>query len=199
MKFATKTIRLILFLSFIILFTRCDNNPPVIDKFTKEYSLVNQNGKQVDFPQIIKGKITVVGYIYTNCPDICPLTTNNMQRIQKEIAKDNIKNVEFVSISFDPVTDTPEVLRKYAEIRNLNLDNWVFLTGQKTVIDSLIKQAGVFAAISDSTVLTSGKKTYYYVHTDRIQLLDEDGNILKNYSGSRININEIVADIKKLS
>lgn len=199
MKFVFKAVQVTIFLSFIILFTRCSNNPPVIDKFTTEYSLVNQNGNQVEFPQIIKGKIAVVGYIYTNCPDICPLTTNNMQRIQKEVAKDKIDNIEFVSISFDPLTDTPEVLRKYAEIRNLNLNNWVFLTGQKTIIDSLIKQAGVFAAINDSTVLKSGKKNYYYVHTDRIQLIDEEGNILKNYKGSKINIDEIVADIKKLS
>ena len=190
---------MILYLSFLILFIRCGDNLPEIDKFEKEYPLVNQNGEEVIFPLLTKGKIAVVGYIFTNCPDICPLTTNNMRLIQERLKKEEIENVEFVSISFDPQTDTPEVLRKFVEIRNYNLSNWVFLTGQKSIIDSLIKKAGVFAVIGDSTVFKDGRKIYYYVHTDRIQLIDAEGSIRKNYFGSKINFDEIVGDIKTLA
>lgn len=181
------------------LFSGCGDKLPEIDKFDKEYSLVNQDSEEVVFPLLTKGKIAVVGYIFTNCPDICPLTTNNMRLIQEKLEKEKIENVEFVSISFDPQTDTPEVLRKFAEIRNYNLSNWVFLTGQKSIIDSLIKKAGVFAVISDSTVFKDGRKIYYYVHTDRIQLIDAEGVIRKNYFGSKINFDEIIGDIKMLT
>jgi protein SCO1/2 len=121
-----------------------------------------------------------------------------MRLIQEKVKEEKINNVEFISISFDPDTDTPEVLRKFAEIRNLDLTNWKFLTGPKTIIDSLINKAGVFAVPGDSTVLKSGKTIYYYIHTDRIQLIDKNGMTRKNYLGSKIDIDEIITDIKSL-
>lgn len=199
MRFVKKIHIAIIIFTIIFLFAGCGDKLTEIDKFEKVYPLVNQNGEEVVFPLLTKGKIAVVGYIFTNCPDICPLTTNNMRLIQERLKKEEIENVEFVSISFDPQTDTPEVLRKFAEIRNYNLSNWSFLTGQKSIIDSLIKKAGVFAVIGDSTVFKDGRKIYYYVHTDRIQLIDAEGTIRKNYFGSKINFDEIISDIKYLA
>lgn len=194
-----KIFNAVVYLFTVIVFVSCGDKLPEIDKFEKEYPLINQNGEHVNFPKLINGKTTVVGYIFTNCPDICPLTTNNMRLIQEKVKKENLEDIEFVSLSFDPLTDTPDVLRKFAEIRNLDLSNWVFLTGQKPITDSLIKQAGVVAVPSDSTELKNGKKIYYFVHTDRIQLVDKEGVIRKNYSGSKINIDEIITDIKTLA
>ena len=86
----------------------------------------------------------------------------------------------------------------FAEIRSLDLSNWEFLTGPNNTIKQLLKKVGVVAFIGDSTIFDDGKKTYYYTHTDRIQLIDEDGRIRKNYLGSQVSIDEVVADIKKL-
>lgn len=110
---------------------------------------------------------------FSNCVDVCPLTTNNMRLIQEELNKQKIQNVEFISISFDPDVDKPSVLKSFAKVRDLNLANWHFLTGSKDVIDSLMKNVGMVIIKSDSTVYENGLKTYYYVHTDRIQLIDQ--------------------------
>lgn len=183
----------------ITLLFACQSLPIEGDYGKEEFQLVDQNNKSQRFPELIKGKIGVVGYIFTNCPDICPLTTNNMRLIQDGLKEEGINDeVEFVSISFDPQTDTPEVLKKFAEIRDLDLNNWTFLTGEKTVTDSLIKEAGVFAMVGDSSVTKDGETIYYYVHTDRISIVDEKGNIRKNYLGSRVDVNEVIADIKKI-
>lgn len=177
----------------------CGNDFPVIENLGgSNYQLTNQNEKEVLFPDFVKGKIVIAGYIFTNCPDICPLTTNNMRLIQERLEKEEVENVQFVSISFDPENDTPGVLKKFAEIRNLNLSNWTFLTGDKPIIDKLMKHVGVVAVPGDSTVFPSGKVSYYYIHTDRIQLIDSEGRIRKNYPGSSINIDEIINDIKAL-
>ncbi|MDH7604935.1 MAG: SCO family protein [Melioribacter sp.] len=184
---------------FIILLSSCNNNLPVIEDFSHEnFSLINQSEEKINFPSNFKGKIIIVGYIFTNCPDICPLTTNNMRLIQEKLKKEKINEVELVSISFDPLQDTPEVLKNFAEIRNLDLQNWQFLTGEKKVIDSLIKKAEVFVIPGDSTILKDGRKIYYYIHTDRIQLFDKLGRVRKNYVGSKVNIEEIINDIKNL-
>ena len=184
---------------FALLISGCGEKFPVVDDFgSHHYALVNQNNKPLMFPDFVKGSIVVMNYIYTNCPDICPLSTNNMRLIQERLKKDNIKNVRFVSLSFDPIHDTPGELTKFAEVRNLDLSNWDFLTGDKKVTDALIKQAGVFAMPSDSTVLKNGKTVVNFVHTDRISLIDTEGKIRKNYIGSKINIDEITGDIKSL-
>ncbi|NJD22147.1 MAG: SCO family protein [Melioribacter sp.] len=187
------------YLFVIILFWGCKEKLPVIEKFGEtSYKLVDQNNKEEIFPDFVKDKIVIMNYIFTNCPDICPLSTNNMRLIQERLKKEKIDNVQFVSLSFDPEFDTPEVLRKFADIRNLDLSNWTFLTGDKSTTNSVIKQVGVLAVPSDSTVFKNGRKIYYYVHTDRIQLIDPEGRIRKNYKGSTINVDEIVSDIKKL-
>jgi protein SCO1 len=177
----------------------CSKKPSAVGDFgDNHYKLLNQNNQPVVFPDLVKGHIFVLNYIFTNCPDICPLSTNNMRLIQERINKEKIDNVRFISISFDPTNDTPETLAAFAESRNLDLSNWDFLTGDKKVTDALIKQAGIIAVPGDSTVLKSGKKIYYYVHTDRISIADGDGMIRKNYIGSKTNIDEVVADIKSL-
>ncbi len=177
----------------------CGNNLPIEGDFGNEqFDLLTQNGEMIEFPKLIEGKISLVGYIFTNCPDICPLTTNNMKRVQDRLKEDNIKGVEFVSVSFDPEVDRPAVLKKYAELRNLDESNWTFLTGEKDDIKRLIKEVSVVAVIGDSTVTPENEKIYYYVHTDRISLVDKEGNIRKNYIGSNADIEEIVRDVKSL-
>lgn len=188
-----------LFLILVFLFSACKEKLPVVDDFGgTHYNLVNQNNQPVRFPDLLKGKIVVMNYIFTNCPDICPLSTNNMRLIQQRLKKEKIENVQFVSLSFDPEFDTPAVLTKFAEIHSLDLSNWIFLTGDKSDTDAIIKKVGVLAVPNDSTTFKDGRKIYYYVHTDRIQLSDPEGKIRKNYKGSTISVDEIVGDIKSL-
>ena len=61
----------------------------------KSIVLLNQDSSKVIFPESFKGKTLLLCFIYTNCPDICPMTTHNMQLIQEQVKKDNIKNVQF--------------------------------------------------------------------------------------------------------
>lgn len=189
----------IFLLLLVIIITSCKSDFEIVDDLSKtNYNLVDQNNNSISFPQIAKGKISVIGYIFTNCPDICPLTTNNMRLIQEKLKEEKIDNVQFISISFDPLQDKPETLKKFAEVRNLDLSNWIFLTGEKPIVDSLMSRVKILAVKSDSTVFKDGRKIYYYVHTDRIQLMDRENKILKNYKGSSINIDEIINDIKKI-
>ena len=193
-----KSIQRFLFLSILLIFaTACKDDLPIItDLSSSQYTLLTQDSTEVIFPQFVKGKLVVMGFIFTNCPDICPLTTNNMRLIKEKLAQEKITNVEFVSLSFDPIVDRPSVLRKFAELRNLDLSNWTFLTGDKPEIDSLIKKSGVFAVPGDTSRTATGREIIFYIHTDRIAFIDEQGRIRKNYFGSKINIDEIVNDIR---
>lgn len=184
----------------LLLFISCSDNLPILDDLSgKNYKLISQSEFAFNFPGDYKGKIVVAGYIFTNCPDICPLTTNNLRLIQEKINEAGIKNVEFAAISFDPDVDKPAVLKKYAEIRRMDLSNFTFFTGEKNEIESLMKDVGVFAIPGDSVQTSSGNNMIFYIHTDRISLIDSEGRIRKNYLGSQTDTEEVAADIKELS
>lgn len=191
---------ILVFLSVFILFSlSCKENLPLDKDLTKKnYSLINQDSTEVIFPKNIVGHITVMGFIYTNCPDICPMTTHNMYLTEKKLKEDGIGNVKFVAISFDPDRDSPEVLTKFAEIRDLDFNSWTLLTGSKNTINDLMKRFDVKAIKTDENIDEDGKPEYSMMHTDRISLIDANGILRKNYKGSTLNIEELITDIKTL-
>jgi len=193
-KIFTILISIILLLSI-----SCKEKLPLDKDLTKKnYNLINQEGEDVVFPEIIKGHIIVMGFIYTHCPDICPMTTHNMYLTQKKLKEDGIDDVKFVALSFDPDRDLPEVLRKFAEIRELDFKSWTLLTGDRTTVNELLKRFDVRAIKTDENLDEDGILEYSMMHTDRISLIDENGRLRKNYKGSTLNIEEIVNDIKTL-
>ena len=191
---------ILLSMSVTLLFSlSCKDNLPLDKDLTKKsYNLINQNDEQIIFPENIKGHITVMGFIYTHCPDICPMTTHNMYLTEKQLKEDEIENVRFVALSFDPERDTPEVLTQFAKVRELDFNTWILLTGDKTTINDLLKRFDVRAIKTDETFNEDGNSEYSMMHTDRISLIDADGILRKNYKGSTLNIEEIIKDIKSI-
>ena len=177
----------------------CQGKFPLNKDLTKKnYTFFNQDSVQVFFPDIIKNKVTVIGFIYANCPDICPMTTHNMYLTQQKLKKNTIDNVMFVSVTFDPDRDFPSVLKKFGEIRDIDFTDWVFLWGDKKNTGSILKRFDITALNADSTYLDDGELTYSVMHTDRISLIDNESRLKKNYRGSKVNLEELYNDIIRL-
>lgn len=74
-------------------------------------------------------KVVVLNFIYASCPDVCPLHSEKIAAIQASINDGPMKDrLQFVSVTTDPVNDTPDVLRDYADLHGLDPANWVLLT-----------------------------------------------------------------------
>ncbi len=182
----------------LLIFSCKDKLPLNKDLTKRSYNFLNQDSIAVDFPEIIKGKITVMGFIYTYCPDICPMTTHNMVLTEQRLIDEGIGDVLFVGLSFDPERDSPEVLKKFAKIRDIKFDNWIFLTGDKTTTEDLLRRFDVKAIPTDSIYFEDGTISYSMLHTDRISLINNKGILKQNYKGSTVNIEELITDIKYL-
>jgi len=186
-------------LIFFPIISGCSEELPIEKNLQDQhFKLINQNEHNIIFPDKYNGKIVLLGLIFTNCPDICPMTTNNMYRIQQRLQQEKIYDVEFISLSFDPQRDTPFILRQYAEIRDINTAQWDFLTTDQNTVDSLKRVLGFMAVSGDTSYTPEGKPYYFFVHTDRIQLIDQESRIRKNYKGSEIDLEQIITDIKTL-
>ena len=131
-------------ISFIILIFGIWAVPKIVDKFNSpelaiigkvpDYSFINQNKKMIT-NDTYKGKVYVVEFFFTTCPSICPIMNKNMVKIQDEYFGN--PKLGIASFSIDPVTDTPEVLKVYADQYNITNPNWHMLTGDKEAIYKL--------------------------------------------------------------
>jgi protein SCO1 len=190
-----KQIFIIPALIIVFIIAGCSNKPDVIHNLSnKDYTLIDSDSSVVHFPGDYKGKIVVIGFIYTHCPDICPMTTHNIDLVRQELDKRGIKDVTYVDISFDPDRDTPYVLKEYADVRGINTNQFHFLTGDKNTVKKLLKDCNIYALPGDTTIV--GKDTsYFFIHTDRISVMDPEGKIRVEYKGSTANREELIKDI----
>ncbi|NPA79540.1 MAG: SCO family protein [Thermotogae bacterium] len=199
-------------ITVVAFFVSCEKGLNYAKRFPydKGYVLVNQNGDTVRLSDF-RGKVVVAGYIYTHCPDICPFITNNMKKIQRLVNADPAlkDTVIFLSITFDPRRDSPEVLREYARLYRVDTSNWVFLTGERRVIDSLMKDLGIVVEVGpmsldvrvdtleDGRVVADTVYRYEILHTDRIHVVTPDGRIFSYFKGSEADPNEVMKTIKE--
>ena len=100
-----------------------------------------QEGKPVRFyDDLIAGKMVVVSFIYTSCPDICPLVTARLAEVQDRLAEAK-RDFHFISISVDPARDTPDALKRYAEAFRIK-ENWTLITGRPDEVKAIGRKLG---------------------------------------------------------
>jgi protein SCO1 len=108
--------------------------------------VLDQNGKQLNFySDLIKGKTVAINFVFTTCTAICPSLAATFRRVQQEAVTRGI-DVQLISVSVDPTTDTPERLNDFATKFKAG-PGWTFVTGDKARIDSVLQ--GLGAAVSN--------------------------------------------------
>lgn len=106
--------------------------------------LITHEGKTVHFfDDLIKDKVVAINFIFTSCPDSCPLETARLRKVQKLLGDRVGKDVFMYSVTIDPETDTPEVLNEYAK-RFRAGPGWLFLTGEEANITKIRKKLGIY-------------------------------------------------------
>lgn len=190
---------LTLFFNLTVL-TGCYEHFPLDQDISRtQNTFFNQDSVEVKFPELTKGKITLMTMVFTHCPDICPMTTHNMHLIEQKLPDEIKNNVKFIVISFDPDRDTPSVLKKYAELREYDFNRWSLLSGDKQNTKEVMLKFDVKAIFTDSTYTDAGELSYNIIHTDRLSLIDQKGKLRNTYKGSIVNLDEVVEDINYLS
>jgi protein SCO1/2 len=154
-------------------------------------SFVDQDGKHVEFDSF-KGDAVVVTFIYTKCPmpNFCPLMDQQFAKIQQKLKeKNNELKVRLLSVSFDPLEDTPPVLKKHAQDLGADPRVWTFVTGDRDDIDRWASRFGVSVsrALNDPTNIT---------HNLRTVIVDRQGNLVQTYTGNQWTPEQVVSDVK---
>ena len=111
-----------------------------------DVEVLDQDGNALHFYRdLIKDKTVAINFIFTNCTTICPPLAATFARVQKEMGDKVGKDVHFISLSVDPLTDTPERLKAWGAKFKAGA-GWTFVTGEKQEMDKLLNALG--AAVS---------------------------------------------------
>jgi protein SCO1 len=153
---------------------------------------VDQDGKKRSFSSFNRTTVLIT-FIYTRCPmpTFCPLMDQHFVAIQKRLKDDPAMRgrVHLVSVSFDPLVDTPPVLKAHAKKLGADLKTWTFLTGDRDDIDRFASRFGVSVARApnDQRDIT---------HNLRTAIVDADRKLVKVYIGNEWTPDQALADVK---
>lgn len=153
-----------------------------------DFTLTSQDGKPVGSSDL-RGKVVAVTFLYTGCPDICPLLTQKMVEVQDALGEDFGRNIHFISITLDPEHDTPEVLKDYAAAWAAKPAGWSFLTGPPAAVSEVARRYGVVAIEN-----TEG----FVDHNLVTSLVDPGGMLRVQYLGMRFDAGEFRRDLLSL-
>ena len=152
------------------------------------FTLTNQEGKPLSLRQL-RGKVVVTTFIFTGCGSTCPLLTAKLISIQRRLGADSGARVYFAAISVDPLADTPQVLKRYAQAHGADLGSWAFLTGDPTRISDVAHRYGVFYKRQAGDEID---------HTFLTSIIDQGGTLRVQYMGVRFDPEEMLQDIHSL-
>ncbi|HEX8354108.1 MAG TPA: SCO family protein [Pyrinomonadaceae bacterium] len=111
-----------------------------------DVELLDQDGRKVRFySDLVRGKVVAVNFIFTTCTTICPPLGATFARVQRELGERAGRDVHLISISVDPVTDTPERLKSWGAKFKAG-PGWTFVTGSKPQVDELLRALAASAA-----------------------------------------------------
>jgi len=133
-----------------------------------DFILTNQDSILIS-NEDMSGKVYVLEFFFTRCPDICIEMNQNMMYLDKEFSDSNEFGI--ISITIDPENDTPTVLKKYAESISISSQNWHFLTGEKDYIYNIANK-GFNIYAKENSNFTGG-----FEHQGYFALIDKDGYI----------------------
>jgi protein SCO1 len=104
--------------------------------------VLDQDGKHLNFyTDLVKGKTVAINFIFTACTSSCPLSSAIFRQVQKKLGK---QKVQLITISVDPVNDTPERLLEFSKKFKAG-PGWEFITGESQLISELLKNLGAYA------------------------------------------------------
>lgn len=163
------------------------------DKDTPGFELEDADGRIVRLADF-QGKVVVLHFIYTNCPDVCPLHAERIAEIQEMVNQTPMKDqVQFISVTTDPKNDTAEVMRDYGPTHGLDPANWVFLSsGTMKPDDTTRKLAERFGHKFQKT------REGYQIHGVVTHVIDREGRWRANFHGLKFQPTNLVLFINAL-
>jgi protein SCO1/2 len=165
----------VLLLSFLTLAAPEPPSRLAVIRPAPDFVLTTQDDKPLRLSDL-RGRVLLVGFVFTTCNGSCPATTHRMGQVQQALAERGLMKggrVRLLSITLDPARDTPEVLRNYMRLYDADPASWTFLTGPRERVEKVIADWGMWARPAANGQLD---------HPSRVFLIDPKGQVREIYN-----------------
>lgn len=161
---------------------------PVFGRTAPDFSLTDHQGRRIQLAQF-RGRLILLNFIYTNCADVCPITTATLTRVQRGLISRGwwARDVVFLTVTTDPARDTTAALATYARRYQADARGWHFLTGDPSTLRTIYRAYGV-------TVKPSGAAQEHDLPTF---VIDRRGVVLGAY-GLGFASDDVLRDLQQL-
>jgi protein SCO1/2 len=150
------------------------------------FSFIDQDGKPFGSENLM-GKVWIADFIFTSCQGPCPIMSSQMSRLHRNLA--GHPEIQFVSFTVNPTTDTPEVLRQYASQFHADFARWHFLTGEQEKIARLSMEGFLVGNLEDPLM-----------HSTKFILVDPQGQTRGHYDGTEFaSVRQLENDVRRLA
>ena len=169
-----------------------EDAPPILAPGDQigDAALVDQDGASRPFSSF-RGHRVAVTFVYTRCPfpEFCPMMDRHFRAVQQAIADTPaLGDVRLVTVTMDPVFDTPAVLKRHAERRGADPRVWTFLTGELAAVDAFTSQFGLYVERND-------RNSADITHNLVTVVVDADGRLVSRHTGNDWTPAQLVADL----
>jgi protein SCO1 len=155
----------------------------------KDMRLLDQEGKRLDLRRYT-GRMVLVNFVFTGCSTICPVQTRALAEMQGQLSPQVRARLRLLSVSLDPLNDTPAALKQFVQRHKLDLSTWTFATGRPEDIDRLAEALKLFRPVPDARKPDD--------HSTALWLIDPQGQLRMRYSGNPPETARLVREITTL-
>lgn len=159
-------------------------DPGVAQLSLPEFTMTAQDGRTITRADLA-GKVTIVDFIFTHCPFVCPMLTENMKGLSNVLTGTEVR---FLSVTVDPERDTPARLAEYAKLHEADTSRWTFATtGDAPTVRRILAGSLKFAVEDDPKnpiTLPDGSTMNNIVHPSWYLLVGPDARPLGLYRSS---------------
>lgn len=178
-------------LCFLVGDNPASNSRLAVIRTAPDFALITHAGQPLRLSDL-KGKVLLVSFIFTTCNGTCPATTHRLSQVHHELAARGLckdDRVRLLSITLDPLRDTPEVLSQYRRLYNIEAASWSFLTGPAEQVLRVVHAWGMWARPAANGQLD---------HPSRVFLVDGRGRIREIYNLSFLTPAWVAEDVQLL-
>lgn len=167
--------------------------PPAATLFSANFAgtrLLDQESRRFN-PASLAGRVVLFNFVYTGCSTTCPVQTRALAELQQKLPFAARPHVRFVSIALDPLTDSPQMLKVYAQRMDADLSRWSFLSGQPEDVQMLSSRLRLFG--------TGALPSKLDEHSTSLWLVDRRGRLVQRYSGNPPDAARLLRDLTALT
>ena len=160
---------------------------PLRTEELKHIELTDQDGKTFTLHDL-KGETVLVNFMFAGCTSICPVQTVGLRRVHNEMKLDSEKDrIKILSISIAPLSDTPALLKQFAQRFEIDKPSWRFAVTSQALTDELSEQFGVGVKPLEGDQLD---------HRSLLYLINHKGVMIQQYRGNVVDVERLKTELR---